>query len=161
MSDYANYSPRDFNRYDCLTLSLKFYIILAFFLRAYIIWLASIANLSDKTAILQAIYAAPMKFYADLSSGFIAVFILLVVSLRRPDASTWVKNCWSKLPWLIGASALMNLVSLIVTSLVFHGTSLFWAIIEIVVITALLYSLYTSRRFRLNLAEFPQPMPEK
>ena len=98
---YANYLPKDFDNFDCLKLAPGIYLILLFVLRAYFVWLMSVTNMRDHVGIIQWIYPQTALFYLNLVSGVIGLFIVLVLSLRRPNAAPWVRICWQKCKLLL------------------------------------------------------------
>ena len=94
-NSYANYLPKHFDNFDCLKLAPGIYFILLFILRAYIIWIMSVTNMRDHVGFIQWIYPQTALFYLNLVSGVIGLFIVLILSLRRPTASSWVRCCTS------------------------------------------------------------------
>ena len=91
---YANYGPRDFDKFDCLKLSLVLYVMLAFVLRGYLVWLMSVTNMRDRVSILQLAYPQTSLFYLSLLAGAIGLFVVLLICLRKPNGPAWVKKCW-------------------------------------------------------------------
>ena len=126
-NNYAKFSPKHFDSFDCLTLAPGIYFILLFVLRAYIIWIMSVTNMRDNVGFIQWVYPQTALFYLNLASGVIGLFVVLILSLRRPKAPTWVRTCWQKCKTLL--------------------------------ISAITYIL-RSKRFTINIAEFPEVLPE-
>ena len=160
-SAYQHYSVNDFDSYDCLKLSKRFYLALLFLLRGYLVWLMSVTNMQDRVSIIQWIYPQKSLFYLSLLSGVVGLYVLLIISLRRPEAAKWVQSSWRYCRVIIVVGLLFDLLT--------HGIGLFFwqfssatALLIQALITVLLITLcFSSERLNLNLKEFPQQLPEK
>ncbi len=158
---FKHYTPSDFDKFDCVKISKVFYLSLIYLLRAYIAWVMSVSNMKDKVGIIEFLYPQPSLFYLNLLSGSVGLFILVLLSLRRPDAKPWVKTVWPKsrviillalaFDWTVCAYGFW--VSQIISTELFVIQSFF--------IIAIASLCYTSKRMGLNLTEFPEPLPEK
>lgn len=158
---YQDYSVEDFDSYDCLRLSKRFYLVLIFLLRGYIVWLMSVTNMRDRVSIIAWIYPETSLFYFSLFSGAIGLFIVLIISLRRPDAANWVQFNWKHCRKTLIAALSFDLFTHIIAYLYWQLFSLEWVIMQ-TILTILLISLcFTSERFKINLEEFPQKIPAK
>ncbi len=158
--NYAHYSVHDFDNFDCLKLSKGIYLSLLFVLRGYIAWIISITNMRDKTAIIQWLYPEPSLFYLSLVSGVIGLYLVLVISLRRPDAANWVKVSWRHYKSII-------MVALVVDLMVEIFGYWYWQLFSINalishVVIAIIIMIFTlrSKRVALNIAEFPEKLPK-
>lgn len=160
-SAYQHYSVQDFDSYDCLKLSKRFYLALLFILRGYIVWLMSVTNMRDRVSIIQWVYPETSLFYLSLFSGAVGLFVLLIISLRRPDAHAWVRLCWRYTRVIIIVALLFDLITHIVGYLYWQLSSIPWLISQAIITTALIYMCYSSERLNLNLNEFPQKLPEE
>jgi len=158
---YQQYSVGDFDHYDCLKLSKRFYFVLLFVLRGYFVWLMSVTNMRDRVSIISWIYPETSLFYLSLFSGMVGLFIVLIISLRRPEAATWIKISWQHSRKILIAALLFDLLT--------HGAGFFywqlisieWLIMQAILTISLIALCYNSERFTINLAEFPQKTPEK
>tara|TARA_R110000737_G_scaffold347662_1_gene379649 strand:+ start:532 stop:1023 length:492 start_codon:yes stop_codon:yes gene_type:complete len=158
---YANFLPKDFDNFDCLKLAPGIYLILLFVLRGYIIWIMSVTNMRDHVGIIAWIYPQTSLFYLNLVSGVIGLFIVLILSLRRPDAAIWVRLCWKKCKVLLFIALTFDLLIGVLGYFIWHLQSLSWLMMHcLLVISAVVYILH-STRFTINLAEFPEALPEK
>jgi len=153
---YANYSIEHFDNYDCLKLSKGLYLALLFILRGYIIWIMSITNMRDTVAIIQWFYPEPSLFYLSLVSGVLGLYIVLVISLRRPDASHWVKMSWHNCRLLLFCALCFDLIVNWLGYFYWQLASLPWLIGETLIALSLVYFIFTSKRLALNLKEFPE-----
>ncbi|AWB57990.1 MULTISPECIES: DUF2919 family protein [unclassified Colwellia] len=159
-NNYAKFSPKHFDSFDCLTLAPGIYFILLFVLRAYIIWIMSVTNMRDNVGFIQWVYPQTALFYLNLASGVIGLFVVLILSLRRPKAPTWVRTCWQKCKTLLILALVFDLTIGVLGYLIWQLQSLVWIIMHcLLVISAITYIL-RSKRFTINIAEFPEVLPE-
>ena len=158
---YQHYSVGDFDSYDCLKLSKRFYLVLMFILRGYIVWLMSVTNMRDRVGFISWIYPETSLFYLSLISGAVGLFVVLIISLRRPEAASWVKISWQHCRTILTMALLFDLLSHVVGYVYWDLFSLEWIIVQVIVSSALISLCYTSDRFKINLEEFPQKVPEK
>ncbi len=158
---YQHYSVEDFDNYDCLKLSKRLYIVLIFILRGYLVWLMSVTNMRDRISIISWIYPETSLFYLSLVSGGIGLFVVLIISLRRPEAANWVQKSWKNCRTILMTALLFDLLTHVIGYLYWQLFSLEWIIIQSIISILLMYLCYTSERFKINLEEFPQKMPEK
>lgn len=158
---YQHYSVEDFDSYDCLKLSKRFYLVLLFVLRGYLVWVMSVTNMRDRTSIISWIYPETSLFYLSLGSGAVGLFVVLVISLRRPGAQLWVRKSWQHVRTIIVLALLFDLFIHAVGFFYWQLLSVQWLIMQVVISCSLIALCYNSERFSLNLTEFPQKIPEK
>jgi hypothetical protein len=158
---YRHYSVEDFDSYDCLKLSKRFYLVLIFILRGYIVWLMSVTNMRDRIGIISWIYPETSLFYLSLLSGAVGLFVVLIISLRRPEAASWVQLSWQHCRTILTMALFFDLLTHVVGFIFWELFSLEWIIIQTIISGALISLCYTSERFKINLEEFPQKVPEK
>ena len=159
--DYSGYSVQDFDNFDCLKVSKWVYLSLLFILRGYVVWLMSVTNMKDRVGIIKWIYPETSLFYLSLGSGVLGIFIVLVLSLRRPKANEWVKITWLHVKSIITLALLFDLTICLFGFFYWHLLSLTWLITQAIIVGALIIMLNVSKKFRINVAEFPEPLPEK
>ena len=158
---FKHFTVSDFDRFDCVKLSKTLYLSIAYLLRGYLVWMMSVTNLNDKVGIIEWIYPDPKLFYLNLVSGSLGLFVVFLVSLRRPNASDWVKTVWPHTLKIVLAALVLD------SFIVFIGYYKWQLIGMDVMLVQLLIALIVaipcllSKRLRLNLAEFPEPLPEK
>ncbi len=157
---YAQYSVEDFDNFDCLKLSKGLYLTLLFILRGYIIWIMSITNMRDKVAIIQWFYPEPSSFYLSLLSGVLGLYIVLIISLRRPDAAHWVKVSWRNCRLLLISALCFDLLVNWLGYFYWQLASLPWLFSETLIALSLVYFVLRSKRFNLNLQEFPEKLSD-
>lgn len=158
---YRNYSIEDFDKFDCVKLSKRFYLVLLFVLRGYIVWLMSVTNMKDRVATMQWIYPEMNLFFLSLLSGVIGLFVVLIISLRRPTAPQWVKTLWPHTRTLLVSALMFDLVVNLIAFFYWQLTSILWLFSQTLVAFTLVALCYKSKRMQINLIEFPQTLPEK
>jgi len=158
---FKYYSVNDFDRYDCVRLSKIFYLSLAFILRGYLVWLMTITNFNDKTSIIAFIYPDISLFYLNLVSGSLGLFILLLMSLRRPNAKSWVKYIWPKTRILLILALTLDVLAISVAYVFWQLADISAVVGQISIAVLCVLLCVKSKRLSLNLKEFPEPLPEK
>jgi len=158
---YAQYSPNDFDNFDCLKISKGIYLIVLFVLRGYLVWLMSVTNMNDRVGVIQWIYPDPKIFYLSLFSGVVGLFVLLVLSLRRPEASKWVRVSWLNIREVLLAAMLFDLFINVLAIAFWQINLSSWLIFNVIVVFSCSTFLFTSKRVAININEFPEKLPEK
>jgi hypothetical protein len=159
--EYAHYSLKDFNKYDCLKLSIGIYALLVFVCRGYIIWIMSISNMQNRTDTIALAFPDPKLFYLSLLSGAVGLFVILIISLRRPDTYNWVKFCWKHIRKFLLISLFFDLAVSMSGYFYFKLLSYDWLVIQTALTLLFTVFLYLNNRVRLNIQEFPEVLPEK
>ncbi|PCI60986.1 MAG: hypothetical protein COB35_07350 [Gammaproteobacteria bacterium] len=157
---YADYGVNDFDKFDCLKLSKIIFLSLLFILRGYIVWIMSVTNMRDRVAIIEWLYPDPKLFYLSLVSGAFGLFLVLIISIRRPDAPNWVRISWINYRSIIITGLILDLAISAFGYFYWQLLSLIWLFSQTSIVSALSYFLFTSKRIKINLAEFPEKMPE-
>jgi len=157
---FANYSVNDFDKYDCLKLSKISYVVILFVMRAYVVWLISLANFQDRTSFISLAYPEKQVFYLNLVSGVLGLLLLLLVSLRRPTASDWVKKLWPNFRSLMVIALIFDAIVNVIAYFYWDLTSINWLIGQSLFSLYLIYKSIRSERLSINLTEFPEPLPE-
>lgn len=158
---YQEYSIEDFDKFDCLKLSKRFYFVLLFVLRGYLVWLMSVTNMKDRVATMQWIYPETNLFFLSLISGVLGIFVVLIISMRRPNAPKWIKILWPHSRTLLVVALVFDLVINLVGFFYWQLTSLSWLMCQGLIVFTLITLCFTSKRMQINLIEFPQTLPEK
>ncbi len=156
---YQSYSIEDFDKFDCLKLSKRFYFVLAFVLRGYVIWLISVTNMKDRVETMQWVYPEMNLFFLSLLSGSLGLFVIVIISLRRPDSAMWVKKIWPHCRSLLVVALSFDFIINLIAYLCWQMTSLSWIMCHGVIACSLIAICFTSKRIPINLLEFPKSLP--
>lgn len=158
---YQEYSIEDFDKFDCLKLSKRFYLVLLFVLRGYLVWLMSVTNMKDRVATMQWIYPETNLFFLSLASGVIGLFVVVIISLRRPNSANWVKVIWPYCRTMLVMALIFDFSINLIGFFYWQLTSMLWLVCQGLIVSALIALCFTSKRMQINLIEFPQALPEK
>jgi hypothetical protein len=158
---YQEYSIEDFDKFDCLKLSKRFYLVLIFVLRGYLVWLMSVTNMKDRVATMQWIYPETSFFFLSLVSGLLGLCVVVIISFRRPSAANWVRIIWPYCRTLLVVALVFDFSINIIGFFYWQLTSMSWLIWQGLIVFALITLCFTSKRMHINLIEFPQVLPEK
>ncbi|GHF01808.1 DUF2919 family protein [Thalassotalea profundi] len=157
---FARYMPNDFDQFDCVKISKFFYLFLVFILRGYIVWIMSVTNFNDRVGVIEWVYPDPILFYTSLLSGVVGLFVVLIMSLRRPDAQSWVKKCWQNIRAFLAVALCFDWI--IILGAYFYGIlyELPVIIIHGVFVMIAIVILYSNKRIQINIEEFPEKLPD-
>lgn len=158
---YQEYSIEDFDKFDCLKLSKRFYLVLLFVLRGYLVWLMSVTNMQDRVATMQWIYPETNLFFLSLISGVIGIFVVVIISLRRPNSANWVKVIWPYTRAMLVVALMFDFCINLIGFFYWQLTSSSWLVCQGLIVFALIALCFTSKRMQINLIEFPEALPEK
>ncbi len=157
---YARYSISDFDKFDCLKLSKGIYLLLLFVLRGYIIWLISVTNMRDRVSTIQMMFPETSMFYLSLLSGSIGLFMMLIITLRKPGAPNWVKYFWKNCRNIFVVALCFDFVISFIGFFYWQIISLNLLLSYAVVAIIFIGFLYRSQKVNLNISEFPEELPE-
>lgn len=158
---YANYTLNDFDKFDCLKISMSVYLLLIFVLRGYFVFFMTITNMRDQVGIIKFVYPDPLMFYFSLASGVIGLFVALVLVLRRPEAKEWVKTCWRYCRVLLIVALLFDLSISALGYFYWELSSLSWLITQALLVGISIAICFTDQRFAINLQEFPEKLSDE
>lgn len=158
---YQEYSINDFDKYDCLKLSKRFYLVLLFVLRGYAVWLMSVTNMKDRVATMEWIYPDMKLFFLSLLSGLLGLLVVVIISLRRPNTAGWIKFLWPYSRILLVSALIFDFMVNLIAFIYWQLTSLLWISCQGLIVVTLISLCFTSKRININLIEFPQLLPEK
>jgi hypothetical protein len=158
---YKNVSVNDFDKHNCIKLSWWFYLSTAYLLKAYFVWILSIANRSDSLSFISMVYPDPKLFYINLFSGLTGVFLLIFFNLRRPNASQWVKNLWPKVKIIVISMLLLDFLILFLGYYIWNLLELQRLLIHAGIVVTLFVNFFNNERITLNILEFPEEIEKK
>ncbi len=156
MNDYQHYSVADFDQYNCLKVSKSFYFALLFILRGYLVWLMSVTNMRDRVSIIEWVYPETSLFFISLLSGCLGLFVVVLLSLRRPNAAAWVQASWPYCRAFIIIALLFDLAVNMLGYFYWHLLSITWLVSQSVIACLLITLCCKSKRLTINLREFPE-----
>jgi len=107
------------------------------------------------------IFPQTSMFYLSLLSGVIGLFMLLIITLRKPGAPQWVKICWRHCRKMLLLVLCFDLMISFIGYFYWQIISLNLLLTYVIVTVVFVTFLYKSQKFRLNISEFPEKLPEK
>jgi uncharacterized membrane protein len=154
-NDYKNYSVEDFDKYNCLKISITIYLVLLFVLRGYFVWIMSVTNMRDRIAIIEFVYPDTSLFFLSLFSGALGLIVVVLLSLRRPNANAWVQKLWPYCRVIMVTALMFDLVVSIVAYSYWQLLSITWLLIQVSIVISLITLCAKSQSLAINLREFP------
>lgn len=115
----------------------------------------------DRVSIISWVYPETSLFYLSLISGTVGLFVVLIISLRRPEAPLWIQVSWQHSRKILIAALLFDLLTHCIGFFYWQLISVDWLIMQAILTVTLIVLCYNSERFDINLSEFPQKIPEK
>jgi len=159
-NQYAKFTTSDFDNFDCLKLSKGVWLLLLFVLRGYLVWLMSVTNMNDRVGIIQWIYPEPAFFYLSLLSGGLGIWAVIIISLRRPNASLWIRTGWKNIRKILLLSLMFDFTVNMIGYFYWQLNSPAWLILNSILVVLFSWYLFNSQRLRINIEEFPESLPE-
>jgi hypothetical protein len=106
MSKYHSISRYDKNL--CLKPNITIWLIFLFLLRAYVVLIISIVNMSDRTGLIDLVYPERLTMSLGALAGIPAALLVYAWIQRKPGAPQYLRNIWGKGRAFLAVSALLN-----------------------------------------------------
>ncbi|NMP16743.1 DUF2919 family protein [Thalassotalea sp. Y01] len=153
---FSQFSVKDFDKHNCLKISIWYYLALAFLVKGYVVALLSLSNMRDKLGFIRYVYPDPQVFYTSLLVGLPGLLLFALLMARRPNAANWVQRIWPRFYWLVAIAMLIDMaLTWGMYALLGWGDSR-QALIQTALAILLLVILKRDRRANINLQEFPE-----
>jgi len=110
---------------------------------------------------MQWIYPETNLFILSLISGVIGLWVVVVISLRRPNSANWVKVIWPYCRTMLVVALLFDFIINLISYFYWQLTSITWLTCQGIIVFSLITLCFTSKRMEINLIEFPQALPQK
>ncbi|MFT5162881.1 MAG: hypothetical protein ACI9FJ_001461 [Alteromonadaceae bacterium] len=152
---FRRYTPDDFDQHGYLKAPKGFYIVLLVLLRPYIVWVLSVANRKEPTALIEFLYPLKTDFFMGLATGAGALLVFAFSSLRRKEAYGWIPPCWKLSRWLLWVTLLADVV---LTLIVVKNAHFYFQYQHAAVFLSLFFSglyLFKSHRLQDFLQDWP------
>lgn len=85
------------------------WLIFLFLLRAYVVLILSIANMGDRTGLIDLVYPDRLMMSLSALAGVPAALLVYAWMKRNPGAPPHVRNIWGKGRAILAVSALLNI----------------------------------------------------
>ena len=160
------YSFSDYDKYMSLKLDLEVWLIIAYFLRPFILKVSTIqmgrgAKSDSVSGLKDLVYPNDFGFFVAFLATIPILILVFAYAKRKPGASGLVRKIWHKGRMLLIVTAVLNLIIIFVpfvVDLTYRINMLGWAQLAIAVF--ILFYLYTTQRVKDTFADFPKDDPE-
>ena len=124
---------QDFDLEGKVKIPVGFYLILAYLMRGYLIWIVSLTYREDTGLLLSLIYPDMRVFTLILLLGLPAVICFILFGLRSQTQKPWFIWCWSKQKTLLLFTLALDL-GLQAWTIVQHPTQIHWSQIPLAIL---------------------------
>ena len=151
------YPISSYNKYVCLKPNALILMICLFLLRPYALEILSIANIKDRSALINMFYTDKLLLSFEAAAAIPIIFLVYAWTRRSPDASEFTKKIWRYGKQLIMATTCLQLC--IVSSPLWlqiesHMTRFSW--VQLLICLSILLITPFSRYMRDCFADFPE-----
>jgi hypothetical protein len=160
------YSFSDYDKYMSLKLDLEMWLIIAYFLRPFIMKVSTIqmgrgAKSDSVSGLKDLVYPDDFGFFIAFLATIPVILLVIAYAKRKPGASGLVRKLWHHGRTLLVATAILNMIIIFIPflmDLTYRINMLGWAQLAIAVF--ILFYLYTTQRVKDTFADFPKDDPE-
>ena len=160
------YSFSDYDKYMSLKLDLEVWLIIAYFLRPFILKISTIqmgrgAKSGSVSGLKDLVYPNDFGFFIAFLATIPVLILVFAYAKRKPGASGLVRKIWHNGSKLLVVTAVLNLIIIFIPflmDLTYRINMLGWAQLAIAVF--ILFYLYTTQRVKDTFADFPKDDPE-
>ena len=160
------YSFSDYDKYMSLKPDLEVWLIIAYFLRPFIMKISTIqmglgAKSGSVSGLKDLVYPNDFGFFIAFLATIPVLILVFAYAKRKPGASGLVRKIWHKGRMLLIVTAVLNLIIIFVPFLVdltYRINMLGWA--QLAIAGYIIYYLYTTQRVKDTFADFPKDDPE-
>lgn len=148
------YTPTDYDGNFALKLNLPAWLIIAFIMRPFLVFIASVSDRTNHFGLLNIIYSD--HIWALLSAfASIPTIVLLIAWINRgPHAGLRIRRIWNQGRELLTVSLLLNIVAY-VTPLLLDAKVSHIAKLQIGLCSVFLLILWRSTRIHDTFSDFP------
>jgi hypothetical protein len=114
----------------------------------------------DRLGIIQFFYPDTSLFFLSLFSGALGLVVVVLLSLRRPNAVPWVQKLWPYCRQIMVTALVFDLVVSILAYSYWQLLSMTWLLIQVTIMISLVLLCFKSQSLTINLREFPVVLVE-
>jgi hypothetical protein len=160
------YSFSDYDKYMSLKPGLEVWLIIAYFLRPFILKISTIqmgrgAKSGSVSGLKDLVYPNDFGFFIAFLATIPVLILVFAYAKRKPGASGLVRKIWHKGRMLLIVTAVLNLIIIFVPFLVdltYRMNMLGW--VQLAIAVYIIFYLYTTQRVKDTFADFPKDDPE-
>ncbi len=109
----------------------------------------------DRVVIIEFIYPDTSLFFLSLVSGSLGLIVVVLLSLRRPNAANWVIRLWPYCRVFMVVALVFDLAVSFIAYNYWQLLSINWLLIQAIIVSSLIILCVKSKSLRINLQEFP------
>jgi len=160
------YSFSDYDKYMSLKPGLEVWLIIAYFLRPFIMKISTIqmgrgAKSGSVSRLKDMVYPNDFGFFIAFLATIPVLILVFAYAKRKPGASGLVRKIWHKGRMLLIVTAVLNLIIIFVPFLVdltYRINMLGW--VQLAIAVYVIFYLYSTQRVKDTFADFPKDDPE-
>ena len=160
------YSFSDYDKYMSLKPGLEVWLIIAYFLRPFILKISTIqmgrgAKSGSVSGLKDLVYPNDFGFFIAFLATIPVLILVFAYAKRKPGASGLVRKIWHKGRMLLIVTAVLNLIIIFVPFLVdltYRINMLGW--VQLAIAVYIIFYLYATQRVKDTFADFPKDDPE-
>ena len=161
------YSFSDYDKYMSLKLDFNVWLIIAYFLRPFILKVSTIqmgrggVKSDSVSGLKDMVYPHDFSFFIAFLATIPVLLLVFAYAKRKPGASWLVRKIWHNGRTLLIAAAVLNIIIIFVPflmDLTHRINMLGWA--QLAIAIYIIYYLYTTQRVKDAFADFPKDDPE-
>ena len=161
------YSFSDYDKYMSLKLDFAVWLIIAYFLRPFILKVSTIqmgrggVKSDSVSGLKDLVYPNDFGFFIAFFATIPVLLLIFAYAKRKPGASGLVRKIWHTGRTLLIVTAVLNIIIIFLPflmDLTHRINMLGWVQLAIAII--IIYYLYTTQRVKDTFADFPKDDPE-
>ena len=161
------YSFPDYDKYMSLKLDFEVWLIIAYFLRPFILKVSTIqmgrggVKSDSVSGLKDMVYPDDFGFFIAFLATIPVLLLVFAYAKRKPGASGLVRKIWHNGRTLLLVTAVLNIIIIFVPFLMdlTHSINVLgW--FQLVIALYIVFYLYTQQRVVDTFADFPKDEPE-
>lgn len=157
------YSFSDYDKYMSLKLDLNVWLIIAYFLRPFILKVSTIqmgrggVKSDSVSGLKDMVYPNDFGFFIAFLATIPVLLLVFAYAKRKPGASQLVRKIWRNGRTLLVATAVLNIIIIFVPFLMDleHSINMLgWG--QLAIAMYIIYYLHTKQRVQDTFADFPK-----
>jgi len=161
------YSFPDYDKYMSLKLDFEVWLIIAYFLRPFILKVSTIqmgrggVKSDSVSGLKDMVYPDDFGFFIAFLATIPVLLLVFAYAKRKPGASGLVRKIWHNGRTLLLVTAVLNIIIIFVPFLMdlTHSINVLgW--FQLVIALYIVFYLYTKQRVVDTFADFPKDEPE-
>jgi len=147
-----------YDKYVCLKPNLAMWLIFLFFLKPYLVFVASVVNRSDRMMLINLFYPDQVMLSLGALVSIPAALVVFAWTRKKPDSGDFIKAVWLRGRNLLTMSAVLNACIVFVPHILGMANKVpprdwIQLALSLLIIVVLNFSVYIRDCFR----DYPEP----